>query len=160
MEIWDGYDANLNKIENMTLVRGQDIPDGVFHLVCDILVKHTDGTYLLMQRDLRKAYGGMWEATAGGSALLGEKPLECAKRELLEETGIDSSNLTQVGCVVDNANHSIYVEFLCITDCAKDSITLQQGETIAYKWVSQADLINMKDGLLTERMQQFIAELN
>lgn len=30
----------------------------------------------------------MWEATAGGSALQGENPLECVKRELREETGI------------------------------------------------------------------------
>ena len=54
------------------------IPDGFYHLVCEIIVKHTDGTYLLMQRDLNKHYGGMWEATAGGSAVAGENPLECA----------------------------------------------------------------------------------
>ena len=38
-----------------------------------------------MQRDPRKPWGGMWEATAGGSALAGETPLECAARELREE---------------------------------------------------------------------------
>ena len=63
MEIWDAYDEKLNKIEGMTLVRGEEVPDGVFHLVCEIIVKHTDGTYLLMQRDPRKHLGGMWEAT-------------------------------------------------------------------------------------------------
>ncbi len=40
-----------------------------YHLVCDIIVRHSDGTYLLMQRGYRKPYGGMWEASAGGSAL-------------------------------------------------------------------------------------------
>ncbi len=30
----------------------------------------------------------MWEATAAVSALQGENPLECVKRELREETGI------------------------------------------------------------------------
>ena len=29
MEIWDAYDENLNKIEGVTLVRGEPIPDGV-----------------------------------------------------------------------------------------------------------------------------------
>ena len=62
----------------MTLIRGEAIPDGFYHLVSDIIVKHVDGTYLLMQRDIRKNYGGMWEATAGGSALKGEGPLACA----------------------------------------------------------------------------------
>lgn len=63
MEIWDAYDEKLNKIEGMTLVRGEEVPDGVFHLVCEIIVKHSDGTYLLVQRDPRKHLGGMWEAT-------------------------------------------------------------------------------------------------
>ena len=93
MELWDAYDEKLNKIEGKTLVRGEDVPDGVFHLVCEIIVRHADGTYLLMQRDHRKHLGGMWEATAGGSALQGEDPLTCALRELFEETGIEIENL-------------------------------------------------------------------
>ena len=161
MEIWDAYDKNFNKIEDYTIVRGEDIPDGMFHLVCDILVRHTDGTYLLMQRDLNKTHGGMWEATAGGSALLGETPVDCAKRELLEETGISAQELTEVGTVVSEDTHSIYVEFLCVTNCDKGGITLQEGETIAYKWVTRDELIGMdKDQLLTERMQKFIKELH
>ena len=161
MELWDAYNAGFERIENTILVRGEKIPDGLFHLVCDILVKHTDGTYLLMQRDLRKHFGGMWEATAGGSALSGETPLECAKRELREETGIMASELTEVGCLVDHQAHSIYVEFLCITNWNKNNITLQEGETIAFKWVSCNELVNMRnDELVTERMQNFIAELS
>lgn len=62
-------DAELNKIDNLTLVRGEKIPDGLYHLVSEIIVRHIDGTYLLMQRDINKHYGGWWEATAGGSAL-------------------------------------------------------------------------------------------
>ena len=42
MEIWDAYDAEFNKLENKTLIRGEVIPDGLFHLVCEILVKHSD----------------------------------------------------------------------------------------------------------------------
>ena len=48
MEIWDAYNAELKLIENLQLYRGQEIPEGVYHLVCDILVQHADGTYLLM----------------------------------------------------------------------------------------------------------------
>ncbi len=161
MEIWDAYDKNFRKIPGIELIRGTSIPDGMFHLVCDIIVRHIDGEYLLMKRDPRKHFGNMWEATSGGSALKGETPLECAKRELKEETGIVSDNLIEVGQVVSNENHSIYVEFLCITDCDKDSIVFQDGETCDYKWVNRSDLINMKnDELLTERMQKFISELH
>lgn len=72
-ELWDAYDKNFNKIENTTLVRGENIPDGIYHLVSEVIVKHTDGSYLLMQRDFRKHHGGEWEVTAGGSALQGER---------------------------------------------------------------------------------------
>ena len=158
MEKWDAYDEDLNKIPDVTLIRGEKIPDGIFHLVSDILVRHADGSYLLMQRDRRKHFGGMWEATAGGSALAGESPIECAARELWEETGIKAENLLEVSRTKNGS--TIYVEHLCITDCPKDSVRLQDGETIACKWVSRLELLEMtKDKLVTERMQKFISEL-
>jgi len=102
----------------------------------------------------------MWEATAGGSALKGEGALACAIRELREETGIESEALTEVGRVVNDHNHTIYVEFLCVTDCEKERVTLQEGETSAFKWVAKDKLISMKkDELVTERMQRFVDEL-
>ena len=121
METWDAYDKDFNKVHNATLIRGEAIPEGLFHLVCDIIVKHTDGSYLLMQRDRCKQFGGMWEATAGGSALQNESPLDCAIRELQEETGIRTDNLVEVGR--ERSNDTIYVEFLCVTNCNKDCIT-------------------------------------
>ena len=160
MEIWDAYDRNLKKIEGMTLIRGEKIPEGVYHLVCDVIVRHTDGEYLLMQRDSRKHYGGMWEATAGGSALQGESPLDCAIRELREETGIRAEYLEEVGRVRAAGRNAIYCEFLCITDCKKDSIILQEGETSAYQWVTQDELLSMKrEELVTQRMQNFVDDL-
>lgn len=160
MELWDAYDKDFKRIDGLTLIRGEAIPEGVFHLVCDVLVKHADGSYLLMQRDPRKHFGGMWEATAGGSALKGETPCECAIRELKEETGISSDALTEVGRVKKEENHTFYVEFLCVTSCDKTSVTLQEGETVAFKWVSVDELLSMKKSeLVTERMQKFIKEL-
>ena len=158
MEIWDAYNKNSEIIEGVSLIRGEKIPEGIYHLVSDVIVRHTDGEYLLMQRDSQKHFGGMWEATAGGSALKGEDALACAIRELREETGIESENLSEVGRVI--SHDTIYVEFLCITDCAKNSIILQEGETSAFKWVSKDELLSMKkEDLVTHRMQRFINEL-
>lgn len=160
MELWDAYHSSFAKIENVTLVRGEAIPEGMFHLVCEVLVKHTDGTFLLMKRDPKKHFGGMWEATAGGSALAGETPLQCATRELREETGIISTNLVEVGREASNRTHAVYTEYLCITDWKKDEISLQKGETIDYRWVSREELLSMsKEELVTERMQKYIDEL-
>lgn len=160
-EIWDAYDNQFQKIENVELVRGETIPDGMYHLVGEIIVKHVDGTYLLMQRDLRKNLGGMWELTAGGSALKGEAPLECAIRELQEETGIVTNELLEVARIADEVNHSLYVEYICYTECDKNSIILQDGETIDYKWVDKDTVLNMNmEELASVRTLEILRTIN
>ena len=144
-EIWDAYDRQFNKIEGAELIRGEKIPEGLYHLVCDIIVRHVDGTYLLMRRDLRKHFGGMWELTAGGSALKGETPMDCAIRELKEETGIEASDLREVKRIAHDIHRSLYVEYLCVTDWNKTAITLQEGETIDYRWVEKEEILQMTD---------------
>ena len=139
MEIWDGYliDGTPAGID---LVRGDPIPDGIYFLAVEILVRHTDGDYLLVQRDYGKpAFPGFFEASAGGAAQKGEDPYTAAKRELKEETGIVTDTLEELG-------HMIYkkmlcYQYLCLTDCDKSSVTLQDGETISYKWVSEQEFI-------------------
>ena len=159
MELWDAYEEDFRKIDGITLICGEEIPKGIFHLVCDVVVKHTDGSYLLMRRDPRKNFGGLWELTAGGSALQSETPSECAARELQEETGIKSDTLVEIGRVV--TQDTIYVEFLCVTSWDKNRVTLQEGETVAYQWVSKGELVTMRaDELVTYRMQRFIKELH
>lgn len=135
----------------VTLIRGEPIPAGLHHLVCDVLVQHEDGDYLLMKRDPCKHFGGMWEATAGGSALRGETPPDCARRELFEETGLCAVELRELGRVY--STDTIYVEFFCRTDCRKDSVVLQEGETCDYRWGSRDELVRMRsDELITKRM--------
>lgn len=161
MELWDAYDEKMNRIDGVSLIRGEPINEGWYHLVCDIIVRHEDGSYLLMRRDERKHLGGMWEASAGGSALQGEEPLDCAIRELYEETGIIAAKLTEIGRVLHHGRKTIYVEYLCISDIDKNSIVLQDGETSAYKWVTSNELPLMsKDELATHRIQLFLEDLN
>lgn len=140
LEIWDAYLID-GTLANQDLVRGEPIPKGLYHLVSEILVRHIDGDYLLMRRDVRKPnYGGYYEATAGGSALKGEDKVSCAKRELLEETGISSDDFMEIGRHI--SHDTIYYNFLCVTDCDKASVSLQEGETISYKWISENDFIS------------------
>lgn len=140
MEIWDGYLAD-GTFAGQDLVRGEAIPAGIYHMVCQVLLRHVDGDYLLMQRDFCKShFGGYFDATAGGSALKGEDKIACAKRELLEETGITAVTMTEIGRYV--SKDTIYHNFLCITDCEKNSVTLQPGETISFRWVSEKEFID------------------
>lgn len=163
-EIWDAYDKSEVKL-GFELVRGKPIMDDVYHLVCDVIVRHQDGTFLLMKRSLEKeVLPGCWEPGAGGSALKGESPLEAAKRELLEETGIASSDLQQVYRIMQEETHAIHYGYLCVTDCPKDCIVLQEGETVDYKWISQDEFIlfvNSDNCSATQRirLQDFIKHM-
>ena len=154
MEVWDGYFRDGTHA-NIDLIRGTVLPDGLYHLVCEVLVQHKDGDYLLMRRDLSKPnYGGYYEATAGGSALKGEDKMACVKRELFEETGIIAENFEEIDHFVFDDDKGIFYIFLCITDCDKTSITLQKGETMSYKWLSEIDFIsfvNSKEMIKTQK---------
>ncbi len=143
MELWDLYRKNGTP-SGIDHVRGKPIPEGLFHIVSGVAVRHIDGTYLLMQRDRNKeSWPSYWELGANGSILKGESPLQGAIRELKEECGIDSSNLELL--YICRNNNSFYYNYLCITDCKKDSITLQEGETMAYCWVTREELLRFME---------------
>lgn len=148
-EIWDLYDNMGRKSEyKKDRYSSEPIPDGLYHMVCDILVIHRDGTYLLTKRhDKKEVYPGYWEASAGGSAQEGESPLQCAVRELKEETGIDidADSLQLVGHSFSEKSRSTFYSYIARVDCKKDSVVLQEGETVAYKWVDTAEFLAYVD---------------
>ena len=49
MEFWDVYDMNRKKT-GQTIVRGQPIPKGGFHLVVHVCIIGSDGRMLVQQR--------------------------------------------------------------------------------------------------------------
>jgi Isopentenyldiphosphate isomerase len=145
MEVWDAYKKDGNKA-GLELYRGNPIPDGLYHIVSEVFVKHIDGSILLMQRDWDKiGYPGLFEAGASGSILKGEIPYQGAVRELKEETGINSDDLTLI-FVQTNFRETFFYGFLCVTDCPKDSIILQEGETISYRWLSKTEFLVFING--------------
>lgn len=140
MEKWDAYTINGEKVEG-ELARNEPIPSGLYHLVSKVLVRHIDGEYLLVQRDTNKeTWGGYFEATAGGSALMGETSCEAAKRELYEETGIIPLSIQCIGELVTEG--TIYKSFIATCEISKNSINLQHGETISFKWIGKEGLID------------------
>ena len=140
MEIWDGYNPD-GTLAGIDLVRGEPIPEGIYFMTVEILVRHTDGDYLLMQRDHTKpAFPGYLEATAGGAAQKGEDPLTAALRELREETGITAESLQPIANM--KYNRMLCYQYLCVTDCDKSSITLQEGETVGYQWVTEGEFVD------------------
>ena len=149
MELWDAYTRNGVKTGGV-LVRGQKMWPGIYHLVCEVLVRHIDGIYLCMIRSREKPNYPLYpECTAGGSALLGEDPLTCIRRELREETGIEWDDFEEVSRTVRDCYATIFYSYLCTVDWPKDQIKLQEGETEAYRWLSEEEFIEL---LSSDRM--------
>ena len=145
MEIWDLYDEQGNRTgETWERARAREIPEGRYHIVCDILIRHRDGDFLLTFRDPRKdIYPGCWEASAGGSALAGETPEEGARREMLEETGLKAENLELISVTPKPWARSVIYAYLSVVDCPKDAVRLQEGETADYRWTDPASFLEL-----------------
>ena len=94
-----------------------------------------------MQRDWGKPnYPGLYEASASGSAIKGENSYNAAIRELKEETGIEASKLQPLYRHV--SKDTIFCGYLCETDCDKEAIALQEGETISFLWLKEEEFLS------------------
>ena len=79
-ELWDAYDREGRPL-GFDLVRGELMPEGVWHMVVEIYAATPDGRLLVTRRHPDKSWGLYWEVT-GGSVVKGETPAQGAVREL------------------------------------------------------------------------------
>lgn len=141
MELFDVYDRQGNPT-GQTMVRGEAMPAGCYRMVAGVVCIHTDGTVLLMKRHPEKpTHPNLYEASASGSVLAGETPQQAARRELLEETGICCGELFKIYEAEDETR--LFRYYAAEVDCDKESIVLQPGETVAYRWATLQELEQM-----------------
>ena len=63
----DYTDTETGERTGQLLIRGEPIPEGLYHIVVEVLAVHQDGSVLLTRRDYNKGgYPGLWESSAGG----------------------------------------------------------------------------------------------
>ncbi|MDY3855299.1 MAG: NUDIX domain-containing protein [Butyribacter sp.] len=141
-EIWDVYDENGN-LTGKTMQRG--VPKKGEYMLCVHVYLHTpEGKFLVQKRSSTKeSHPGEWDVTVG-AVLRGEDSLKGARRETLEEVGIDITNakIRFIGRVKKRKSFAdIYFaekEF-SIEDCV-----LQKEEVDAVRFVDGKELLALQ----------------
>ena len=62
-ELWDAYDREGRPL-GFDLVRGEPVPEGVYHLVVEIYSVTHDGRILITRRHPQKTWGLYWRSPA------------------------------------------------------------------------------------------------
>ncbi len=139
MELWDIYDKD-RRLTGRTAVRDvTPLAEGEYHLVVHVCVFSPDGKMLIQRRALeRMSAPGLWDVTAGGSALAGEDALQAAMRELNEEMGLSlelppPALTIHFSCGFDDV-------FLVRADPALN-LTLQKEEVCDAKWADKEEVL-------------------
>jgi isopentenyldiphosphate isomerase len=143
MEVWDILDKNGVPTGKTVERKRVCLMKGEYHLVVHIWVLGNDGRVLIQRRSFDKPLmPGEW-AAIGGSALSGETALSAARRELLEEMGINAGeeDLKPIKNMV--RKNSILNIFLVCRTVPVSELKLQEEEVSEAKWVHRNKLRQM-----------------
>ena len=147
-EIWDLYDGNGQKT-GRTMVRGEEVPAGLYHLGVHIWPMNSRGEFLVQKRSMAVQWKpGIWAVT-GGSAMAGEDALTAARRELREELGVDAGQdeLRKIACL--RRTNSFCGVYSLRIDWPAERFVLQREEVSAVQWCDSARLMRMvAEGML------------
>ena len=151
MELWDLYNENRELVGSDHL-RGDQIPEGCFHLVVHVWIRNSNGAFLISQRSAsRPTFPLMWECV-GGSVLKGEDSLTGALREVHEEIGLtlsaDAGNLisSTVRKVVNNKNFSDILDIWLFEYDGPFSLEKATTNEVAQvKWMTPDQIMDLHD---------------
>lgn len=141
MELWDVYDENRIPT-GKTMIRGEEIPEGGYHLVVHVCIFNSRGQMLIQKRQpFKSGFSGMWDVTVGGSAVSGDDSRNAAQRELEEEVGIslDFSGIQpQLSINWERGFDDVY---LLEHDVDEASLSLQYEEVEQVKWATEDEIL-------------------
>jgi ADP-ribose pyrophosphatase len=134
--------------ENITLPNGTTVDlDIIRHPGAAAMVALKDEKSLVMVRQYRHAVGGyIWEIPAG-TLDPGESPLECAKRELTEETGYAAERWQELGAIIPVPGYSDEkIHIFLATDLQTAHQNLDSDEIIDVREIPLEKAFEMIEG--------------
>ena len=144
-ELWDILDENKQKT-GKTVERVKDmLKRGEYHLAIEAMLINDEGKILISQRaGHRKRYPLMWECN-GGSAVKGETSVQAIVREMREELGIEFRE--EEAIFLKEYKGDVYFKDYWVfkTNVKPEELTFPDGESIAAKWVTIDEIIEMRE---------------
>ncbi len=159
-ELWDLYDKHRS-LTGRTMIRGETVPEGLYHLTVDVWITDGRGKYLISRRALnRPIFAGMYE-TAGGSCLIGETSLQGAMREAYEELGVDLSDcrgrLLYIKKRGDNFKDAWLFEYKGEIDLSKATT----DEVMELSWMTPDEIrLLFEQGKFVEPLKYFFTDID
>ena len=160
MEAWDLYTQDRVKT-GQTMLRGDPVPEGLFHLQVHVCIFNEQGEMLIQQRQSTKRwYAGLWDYSVGGSAVAGDTSLAAAERETLEELGLQVSLAGRKPAVTRWYGAMIDDYYILPLNAALSDLHLQREEVQAVRWAGREDILALlTDGLFCPNPPGMIALL-
>ena len=166
MELWDLYTED-RKLTGKEHIRGEKLPENMYHLVVHVWIKNSKGQYLISQRSAnRPTFPLMWECV-GGSVLKGESSIDGAIREAKEEVGVEL--LPDNGKLIFSKNRKIIdgKKFNDILDVwlfqYDGDVTLINATTDEVKqivWMDKNQILDLlKQNELVDTLKYFFTEI-
>ncbi|MDY6881720.1 MAG: NUDIX hydrolase [Desulfatiglans sp.] len=131
--------------ENITLANGASVNmEIIHHPGASAIVPFSDqDTIVLLQQYRHALRESIWEIPAG-TLHEDETPIECAKRELKEETGFLASTWRELGQITPVPGYSDErIHLFLAFDLTRAEQTLDEDEMIEVRWKSVHDIMNM-----------------
>lgn len=141
MELWDLYTQDREKT-GQTMVRGDKVPDGLFHLQVHVCIFNTRGEMLIQRRQSSKQwYPDLWDYSVGGSAIAGDNSIEAAQREVFEELGLCISLAGKRPAVTRWYGAMMDDYYIFTQDVELSELVLQEEEVQSVRWADCEDIL-------------------
>lgn len=146
MERWDLYDLNRQKT-NETMIRGDVMPAGRYHIVVHVCIINSRGEMLIQQRQpFKKGYPNLWDVSIGGSAVAGDTSVQAAEREVMEELGLTIHlGENRLPDLTIPFAHGFDDWYLISGEPDLSDLVLQPEEVQAVAWAPPAQILSMID---------------
>ncbi len=143
MELWDIYNKYRKNTGNIHQ-RGIKTKEGEYHLAVRVWIVNSKNELLIQRRQLESiTWPGMWDASASGSAILGDNSKETAIKETMEEIGLDISGDILEPIFTVKFKNGFDDNYLVHRELNIEDLKLGNEEVLDAKWATMHEIREM-----------------